>query len=62
MLHSYWPLNRGKNNKRTLIGTGERLRRPFNRGSGNMFGALLNGRLKAGGRLMGGRIIGVRLY
>ena len=30
ILHSCWPLNRGKNNKRTLIGTAER--RTLNRG------------------------------
>ena len=32
ILHSYWPLNRGKNNRRTLIGTAKRWPRPLDRG------------------------------
>ena len=32
ILHSYWPLNKGKNNRKKLIGTAERWPRPLNRG------------------------------
>ena len=32
ILHSYWPLNRGKNNRRTLIGTAKKWPRSLNRG------------------------------
>ena len=39
ILHSYWPLNRGKNNRRTLIGTVERWPQSLNRG-GRLNGVL----------------------
>ena len=32
ILHSYWPLKGGKNNRRTLTGTAERWPRSLNRG------------------------------
>ena len=40
ILHSYWPPNKGKNHRRTLIGTTERWRRSLNRGLKGVFTVL----------------------
>ena len=69
----FWrPLNRAKNNRKILIGATKRCLRSFNRGGCligvlftvlyNKFGTLQTGCLTGGGCLIGGRLIGVRLY
>ena len=72
ILHSCWPLNRGENNRKTIIRTSKRWPQPLNRGghlkellqhfSDSSFGTSVTGCLIAGGHLMDGRLIAVRLF